>query len=324
MGKYKVAIIGAGSIGALKPDHLDNKGTAPLTHANAVDRDPDLELVQIWDTDKQRMANASKKWGVPVSEKLTELADIYVIACDTKAHGSAWQQIPKAGKSVVFEKPVANSELEAASIGLGAIANDTKIHVNYSRRYVKEFQYLSDEFFKIDTNLGLAANAAILKYGRGLKRDGCHGINLFNWWFGDFEGAVSSFSGVPDGTGDDSSIAAILRYTQCAHVHLIPIDSRDYSIFEMEIHTPFERLLLVDNGDKLIRFKAENEGTYGDYKAIKWLEKSTHLTDLTSALPLLYEDVKDCREDWHRMPLVTMDSAVKTHHVIECIRRAHA
>ena len=61
MKKYNALIIGAGSIGALKPDKLDNiKSKNILTIAHAFKKNPQINLIGIIDIDKNKAIEAGK------------------------------------------------------------------------------------------------------------------------------------------------------------------------------------------------------------------------------------------------------------------------
>jgi len=63
MNIYKVAIIGCGSIGANKPDHIDSPNSENvLTHAHAVSAHSRTELVAFVDIDKKKLRSARFKW----------------------------------------------------------------------------------------------------------------------------------------------------------------------------------------------------------------------------------------------------------------------
>jgi predicted dehydrogenase len=88
MSKYKAVIIGAGSIGALKPDHLDSPHTANiLTMAHAFHSHPEIELVGIIDKDIGVAEKAAKKWQCAPFHVINSFSfdiDIVAICVDTE------------------------------------------------------------------------------------------------------------------------------------------------------------------------------------------------------------------------------------------------
>ena len=71
--------------------------------------------------------------------------------------------------------------------------------------------------------------------GRGLRRDGCHAIDLFRFLFGECV-HIDSNSRLVDVPGDPT-IGGMLKFAQCPCVSLIPIDSRHYGLFDLNIWT---------------------------------------------------------------------------------------
>ena len=57
---YKAAVIGCGSIGALKDDFKDMVGqNNPLTHAGAIHKNPNIDLIAVIDNDTSKSLKAS-------------------------------------------------------------------------------------------------------------------------------------------------------------------------------------------------------------------------------------------------------------------------
>src|SRR4030067_222288 len=90
--KYKAAVIGCGSIGALK----DNKYDSPemphniLTHAHAYYDCPDTELVAVIDMDIEKAKKAGDKWGCSTDTDIlnfrNENIDIISVCTPTETH----------------------------------------------------------------------------------------------------------------------------------------------------------------------------------------------------------------------------------------------
>ncbi len=63
MKQYTAAIIGCGSIGALKPDEYDHKeGKNILTHAHALYNNIQIKEIIFIDSDEDKMNAARMKW----------------------------------------------------------------------------------------------------------------------------------------------------------------------------------------------------------------------------------------------------------------------
>ena len=63
MNKYNVAIIGVGSIGALKNNQFDSPDTDNIfTHAHACYNHPQVDKIGFFDTDLDKALKAMEKW----------------------------------------------------------------------------------------------------------------------------------------------------------------------------------------------------------------------------------------------------------------------
>ena len=136
---YNVLIIGAGSIGALKPNEFDSPTTDNiLTHAHAVKAHPQFNLMGIMDTDLQKMMEASNKWDcmginnffADVIKKPNKI-DVVVIATPTETHFEIYNRINNWNlKAIIIEKPCTNDMLQCKTM-----ITDKRIIVNYTRRF---------------------------------------------------------------------------------------------------------------------------------------------------------------------------------------------
>ena len=62
-GRYTAVLLGAGSIGALKPNEFDSPDTEEiLTHAHAIYNHPKINLLGIIDSNINKAKKAGNKW----------------------------------------------------------------------------------------------------------------------------------------------------------------------------------------------------------------------------------------------------------------------
>ena len=116
MNKYNAVIIGAGSIGAFKPDKYDSPGnTDCLTIAHAFWKHPQIELIGIIDQNRRKAIQASEKWKCLYSTKTTseiehnakKYIDIVAIATPTQTHRKVLEEVMSRVKPkiILMEKP---------------------------------------------------------------------------------------------------------------------------------------------------------------------------------------------------------------------------
>lgn len=295
MNKYKVLIIGAGSIGALKDNQFDSPESNQIyTHAHACYLHPLIDLVGIMDTNVEKAYKASVKWNtinyatIPFTfkYKLDETPDIVIVATNTDTHYDIIHQlIPYKPKVIICEKPFCTSYEQAKNIGELCEQTGIKLVVNYQREFVPELKQLSK-----DLKAGAYGDIYnfTLRYSRGLLREASH---AFFW-------CLNTFSEVEflskEKYYDDSPIpgdySSWVNFNTniCPSISFIPIGPA-YSTYNADIYTGKGRIELLNNW-KTIRFHEFTKSTYGDYKATGLLfEDKT--TQLDQALTFLLDHV---------------------------------
>ena len=290
MELYKVAIIGAGSIGANKPDTIDSPITENiLTHAHAVFHHPRTELYAIVDTDPIQLEKAVKKWqpkraflSLDDLEVDPEKSDIIIVAVPTEWHYPTLVAIHDLfqPRLVICEKPFCGDLKQAISIQNQYAKKQVSIMVNYIRRFSAGHQEIKNN---IDTGkYGKALNCRVL-YTRGLKHDGCHALDLLNWFFG--RCLYNHFDDCPgsiiDRSASDPTIYAKLIFEDCKSVVLQPCDGRKYGIFEIDICFENARVRLIDNGLYFETYPINEINEWGhkslSYKLTEVLRRETGL-----------------------------------------------
>lgn len=254
MKQYKAAIIGAGSIGATKPDKFDYPGGENiLTHAHAYHDNPEIELYGIFDNDHLKMQQAEKKWKTTRQHDFiynqpfkSGKIDIFSVCTPTETHKNVLLSlIPLKPKVVIAEKPVCMDSVELREVIKAYDEAKIPVIVNYTRRFDRNMQVLKKEIEEKNN----VVNCRIL-YGRGLHRDGCHSVDLCNYLFGKcIEFNKLSFGHIQE-IENDISFAIQANYKKCGNVVFMPQDGRDYCMFEVDILFKDSRLIFVNNGLK--------------------------------------------------------------------------
>jgi predicted dehydrogenase len=340
--KFNVAIIGAGSIGALKDEKLDNPKTfKPLTHAHAVFNDERFHLSTIIDKDEDKAILASARWNCYYSKDIMPPSmDVLVIAANTKNHFNILMNdiinLNKLPKLVIVEKPFCWTIGEAAIVKRFYEEQGIKLLVNYSRRYSKAYQKFYDEYIK-----NQEVQQVIIRYNRGLKHDGCHALDIINWWFGrcldiSLNKSIDPILDYPEG---GRSYSVSMKYEFCPSVVFIPMDYKKCGIFEMDIITKKNRHIFGNYGEYIINMEITENKTYGQANSFSWnveemdnpisildpisskkrfITHSAFQTDLHYTLKNLYDKVYECLTSSKQVDnICTVDDAIRVHNIVE-------
>lgn len=337
MKPLTAVVIGCGSIGALKPDQYDRPdGGRVLTHAHAYYNNSDVDLVAVVDQDSTRAWKAGTKWNTEgyysladnpgFAGILTHLRpDIISVCTPTETHFDVLKRIATIDgykpRLVVAEKPFCLNIGEAADISDLYKRMKIPILVNYSRRFSTHFQTLKILIERGD--LGEIYHARLL-YGRGLLRDGCHGLDLFNYLFGEpLTGPIVLDTPMFDGiNNDDPTYSLRLQYKKCRQVYMIGVDSRKYGIFELEIVAENGIYRYAENGLVAGIRNPTSEPVYGNYKSMPAKEVNYFETDLHQMLPNMVENVVRHLTPGFDQPLLsTHKNAMRVHWAIKWINR---
>ena len=319
-------IVGCGSIGALKPDKYDKPyGENILTHAHAYIVSPDVDLTGVIDVDEEKAATAAKKWGVNLCstelDTIQEMApDIVSVCSPTSTHFRILKKLLeytnwKPGL-VIAEKPFCESVVQAKAIRKLYKDANIPLVINYTRRYSLDYQFLQRMI--TDGTLGEIYHARLL-YGRGLLRDGCHGLDLYNWFFGKLVGVLVN-NIIYDYLPNDPTISLYLKYEKCVDAQLIAVDSRKCGLFEMDIVSEKGIYRLAEYGRWFYFYEATAEKTYGDYKSIPGTPKDARISDITNALSRLIANAANhllLKEGLN----CTVDDAVGVHEIMDAVNQ---
>ncbi len=328
MKAYTAAIIGCGSIGALKPDKYDFPGGENiLTHAHALWQHERTRLIAICDTDEEKAHQAAQKWECEPFVSIADLfhtfnPDIVIVATPTSTHADVLLDVLSYGpRLVIAEKPFCTSYVEAEVVVKAYENAGIPLVINYTRRYVPEIRKMRNEI--ANGSWGKIYHCQV-NYNRGIMHDGSHAINLCNWFFGNFKrgGMLPADPEIIDldpvrFNNYDITYAAYMIFENCPHVFFCPSDGRKFGLFEIHIMTEGGRISLVDHSKKITIQKLMLEPTYGDYKTLS-SNRQHIITQLHTALTRLVNNVVDCLN--YNTPLFcTGKEALEVHKIYESI-----
>jgi len=271
-------IIGAGQVAAWY-DSPESK--VIHSHAHAVIKNPALNLLGFYDIDSNRAMESAKKWGVQAFNYIPA-ADIFVICTPDEFHKESVQQVVGfSPKMIVLEKPIARKFTDVERIL--ELTKGIPVQVNFSRRFVPEFQKLSLELKECGeylTGSGL--------YGKGFIHNGSHMIDLLR----QFVGEIASFKfldEINDFYTDDTTKTAILNFTNGGMFFVQGVDCRLYTVFEMDLCFEQARVQIIEGGDIIKIYKPESSKKYIGYEMLSI--KSEVYTKRDMAMVHLYENV---------------------------------
>lgn len=313
---YKALIIGCGSIGALKDNQYDSPShpSQILTHAHAYYEHPDIELVGVVDSDLGKTKQAGLKWNCPAYHGFgyNFKADIISVCTPTETHYDILKQILNIKpKLVIAEKPFCSNLQEAEKITKLYEKANIPILINYTRR----FDLIGSRILNKIKNgeYGEIYHARCL-YGRGLLRDGCHGIDIFNWIL-EKTNHIEKQTAIIDYLTTDPSYCLHLMYEKCFETYIIAVDSRNYGLFEIEFVTEKGIISFTKWGWHIHISTPEPEKTYGQYQSLI-RNKEFLATGLNMALYNMVQNAVDFLNKKADLKC-TVEDAIKVHKVIE-------
>lgn len=265
---YKAVIVGAGNIGAFF-DMPESKKI--LSHAHAVMVHPRVELLGFYDVDEDRSQKAVSIWNCKSFDSLESAlygADVAYCCVPDKCHFDMLKQISEYPlKMVVAEKPIAATVGEALKIKQIYERKKIPIILNYSRRFLPEFKDLRQNiktYGKLIEGVGY--------YGKGIVHNGSHMIDLLSYFFERELKIESTGHAVYDYFDSDPSCNAIIGIGN-GQVHMLSIDCRIATIFELDLFFEKKRVRIIDSGNKIELYSVRESEVYNGYSNYVWEQR---------------------------------------------------
>jgi predicted dehydrogenase len=227
---YNALIVGAGRIAS----GFDIPSADEIfTNAHAYTRHAGFNLLGFYDVNRETAKLASQKWNCchfnDVSD-VKEKVDVVSICTPDCCHLSSLRQILGLHPKLIFlEKPITNDLSEVEN--LTEIAKKIPIAVNYSRRYVIEFQKLSQRIFSGEFGEFIMG---IGYYGKGFIHNGSHITDLLHLLIGEIK-FVEKKSTVVDFYDNDPSINMTVHFRNNSEFFMRAISCNNFTIFEMDL-----------------------------------------------------------------------------------------
>lgn len=313
--QYKVGIIGAGNIAA-RFDKPENKDV--LTHAHAYSLHPGFEICGFVDVDLGKSRAAAQTWGGRAYPSIPELVgrerpEIISVCTPDETHAKIVKQLE--GKNIlggILEKPLAVNLAGARAIAVSPLVKTGKFVVNYSRLFVPEFQKLRQDYRQGSYGRLVVATGY---YGKGLLHNGSHMVSLLHWLFGNMK-VIKKLSSINDFTKNDPSVSVALRFPTGAEVVLHAVDSRLYTMFELDLLFEKARVRMIESGHKFEVYGLEGSKKYLGHTVMS--PKEIISTSLGRSLSFTVENLYHWLEG-DQSPISTVDEAFSVQKICQDI-----
>jgi predicted dehydrogenase len=266
---WRAALIGCGKIGSGFAADPRIKGV--FTHAEAYTACPTTKLVAVADVSAAAVERCGARWGVARRDTnpLRMLAEVHpeivsVCSPDGTHHALIQTALRTPGvRAVLAEKPLAMTPNEAQELVAEAAERGIVLAVNYSRRFATGHADLRDAIRA--GRLGRIQRVSG-HYTKGTLHNGTHWFDLLRYLIGEVA-SVQGWNVLGEG-GDDPSLDARLCLADGPVATLAALDSREYSLFEMDIVGTAGRARLVDSGHWIEYAEAADSPYYSGYRTL--------------------------------------------------------
>lgn len=188
METYKPLIIGLGNQGALADAPESGNEHKIISYTHGFIKHYGFKNPIIYDHDFEKITNAFNLWGIKgTSNYLRDLeqnrVDVAVIATPDYAHYEILKELSDYPlKLVICEKPLCSNIEQTKEIVELYKTRNIPLMVNYTRRFLPYYQELKKLY---DVGIFGEIQRVKLDFNRGWLHTATHGIDFFNWFFGD-------------------------------------------------------------------------------------------------------------------------------------------
>src|SRR5208283_1658689 len=305
---YRVAIVGAGRIGAMADDP---RNPLILTHAHGYKACEGFEIVGFVDSNLDKAEAASARWGGAAFESIekmfeTKSVDVVSVCLPDELHYAALLALAEESVKFIFlEKPAVRTPAEADEIRTLYSGLPVRVQVNYTRRFVPEIRSIREA---ISTGKYGAFLTGTGYYGKGLLHNGSHMVDLLQFLVGAV-GKVAKVSEMVDFCDQDPSVSALLTMCCGGDFHLCHIDSRKFHVFELDLTFERKRIRICGLGTIIEEYSVGDNRLFEGYRT---LNKDTEYD--TEHPKAMYHAIANIRNNLDRNePLVcTLEESLET------------
>ena len=328
--RLTAAIIGAGKIAGMYADPMAERAT---THAQAINKSNNIDLVGIVDSNMMKAQIFADRWNLPNTfptvDKLLDTikCDLIAICSPDQTHAEILNSIAQHKASprfVTAEKPLctAPDQLAAIEKNIGGNKN-IQIALNHVRRFDARHQMITKMI--AENTWGQPISARWVYYG-GWFHTGVHVIDTLQMLLGDTLQIKEVKSGFTD-RAEDPSLDLSMSLSKLPNIPILieSFPESAFQLFEGEIRFQEGRVRFLDFGEEVyiekVRVNEISERELGKAEllavedaetpmeklynqAIRWLKNGDvgilNTVDLTSAsqiMRLLFK-AKACADDY--------------------------
>jgi len=306
---YRVAIIGAGRIGAM----LDEPANPHiLTHAHGYKACEGFEIVGFVDQDLDKAFAASARWGGAAFGGVEELfetqaIDVVSICLPDELHYAALLALAEKPLKLIFlEKPAVTTADEANVVRALYGELSTRVQVNYTRRFVPEIRRIREAIRSGNYGAFLTGTGY---YGKGLLHNGSHMVDLLQFLVGEVNEVVAKVNETVDFYEQDPSVSALLTMCCGGVFYLRHLDSRKFHVFELDLTFERKRIRIYELGTIVEEYSVGDNRLFQGYQTLN--KDAEYSTQHSKAM---YHAIANIRNNLDRNePLVcTLEESLET------------
>ena len=327
--KIKVAIIGIGRIGMLL--ELDKKRIKPATHFGMWNYNKKVTLEAVCDEDSKKFLISKKlnkdvKFFTNAQQMLSSIKpDIVSISTWKNTHFKFCKLCIKNNvKTIVLEKPLANTLSQSKTLIKLINKNKTKVLVNHRRRFDDQVIKLKELIKK--GKIGKIKQVSCF-YVYGLLTTGTHVIDTLRMLLKDVAGEVTKVIGIKNNNNDftpkdDKNYDAIIFFRNGLKVHMQSLNMKDYDIFDFYFYGSKGKIIFTGIGRtanlyKIIKSPEHTNFTELDNKSIKIFGDKPRRQFKT-----LSENAIKCFLNKKTLPMCTAEDSFIDMKIIEAIKKS--
>ena len=255
--RYKSLILGCGNIGAL----YDFENDQILTHAKAYSVHPNFEF-NIFEPNTALAKKISDAYHCPIVSDINVSIlsgyDCVSICSPTKTHHALLKQAFEAEvKVVICEKPVSNDSIALNQLrGLYALS-ESKVIVNYIRRFQPAFKALKKTIAVISQKDTLT-NIAI-RYQRGFINNCSHAFDLIEYLTEQplLLSDINKHNSATDHFEEDPTLS-LQAFAGTINISVFGLSNVQFSHFEIDLYFQQHKISITEAGQTIRLYQAIN------------------------------------------------------------------
>lgn len=253
---YKVLVLGCGNIGA----QYDFNNNEVQTHVKAWSLNS-LVSLSVFDVNFDLKFKVANRYNCNVVEDISVNTlsnfDIVCICTPTSTHYEILNNTLLAGvKTIICEKPIAYDRDEIIKLEEIYSKGESKIIVNYIRRFQPEFINLQKTITGMLKKDKLT-NVSI-RYQRGLINNCSHAIDLIEFLFNESMNLkeIQFHNDSFDQFKDDPTVS-LMSFWNDVNVNILGLSDVLFSQFEIDLYFENQKIQIKNAGDSIEFYRAE-------------------------------------------------------------------